>query len=75
MTVSGTARGGAHAWSYVKIGNKYRYVDCTWDDIGAIGKGVVHIYFNVTAQQMRIDHTWKEDDFPSSDIAYDKYFR
>lgn len=74
MAVSGTARGGAHAWSYVKLGSKYRYIDCTWDDTGTVGKGIVHIYFNVTAQEMRKDHFWNENDFPSSDIKYYKYF-
>lgn len=74
MTVCGTALGGAHAWTYVKIGNKYRYIDCTWDDTGTIGKGVVYTYFNVTAKKMRERHIWNEAEYPSGDIKYYKYF-
>ena len=74
MTVCGTARGGAHAWNYVKIGNRYRYIDCTWDDTGMIGKGIIYNYFSVTARKMQLDHIWNKKDFPSKDIKYYKYF-
>jgi len=74
MTVCGTALGGAHAWTYVKIGSKYRYIDCTWDDTGTIGKGIVYTYFNVTAEKMKEKHIWNDADFPSGDIKYYKYF-
>ncbi len=74
MTVCGTTLGGAHAWTYVKIGSKYRYIDCTWDDTGTIGKDIVYTYFNVTAEKMKENHIWNEADFPSGDIKYYKYF-
>lgn len=74
MTVCGIARGGAHAWTFVKLGGKYRYIDCTWDDTGAIGKGVIYTYFNVTEEKMRLNHTWNAADFPAGDIKYYKYF-
>jgi len=75
MTVSGTTRGGNHAWTYAKIGRKYRYIDCTWDDTDGLGKGIVYNYFNVGADKMREEHVWDEESFPSSDIKYCKYFR
>lgn len=74
MAVCGTALGGAHAWTYVKIGNKYRYIDCTWDDTGTIGKGIIYTYFNVTAKKMRERHIWNETEYSSEDIKYYKYF-
>lgn len=74
MAVCGTAQGGAHAWNYVKTGKQYRYIDCTWDDTDAVGKGIVYTYFNVTAEKMKKDHVWNEADFPSGDIAYYKFF-
>lgn len=74
MTVCGTAKGGAHAWNYVKIGSKYRYIDCTWDDTGDIGTGIIQTYFNVTANKLKETHSWNQADFPSGDIKYYKYF-
>lgn len=74
MTVCGVTRGGAHAWTYVKIGKNYSYLDCTWDDTGENGGGIIYVYFLVDADKMREDHTWNEADFPVSDIAYSKYF-
>lgn len=74
MTVCGTAQGGAHAWSYVKIGSKYRYIDCTWDDTGTIGNGIIYTYFNVTAKKMRERHIWNEAEYPSGDIKNCNYF-
>lgn len=74
MTVCGTTRGGTHAWNYVKIEKKYRYIDCTWDDTDTFGKGIVYTYFNVTADKMKEEHVWNEAEFPSSDIRYYKYF-
>ena len=37
-----------HAWNYIKIGDKWYGVDCTWDDpiiIGNIEEGVNRIYY------------------------------
>ncbi len=75
ITVCGTARGVSHAWTYAKIGSKYRYIDCTWDDTDGIGTGIVYTYFNVSAEKMREGHVWNEADYPASDIKYYKYFK
>lgn len=74
MAVCGTTLGGAHAWNYIKIGSKNRYIDCTWDDTGKIGKGIVYTYFNVSEKKMQKEHTWNDADFPSGNIKYMKYF-
>lgn len=72
MAVCGRAGGIAHAWNYVKVGSKYRYIDCTWDDTGQ-GK-VRYDYFYVTEDKMREQHVWTAADFPPEDIKYSKYF-
>lgn len=30
--VTGTAKGGGHAWNQVKVDGTWYYIDCTWDD-------------------------------------------
>ncbi len=75
MTVCGRTRGGDHAWNYIKIGKNYYYLDCTWDDTGDVGTGIVYIYFLVGADKMRVDHVWDEAGFPPEDIRYMKYLR
>ena len=30
--VTGTAKGGGHAWNQIKVDDKWYYIDCTWDD-------------------------------------------
>lgn len=70
MTVCGTSRGVAHAWTYIKSGDKYRYLDCTWDDAG---KKPSYEYFYVDEQKMRQAHVWNALDFPAGDIKYAKY--
>ncbi len=71
MTVCGTSRGVAHAWTYVKTGSKYRYIDCTWDDTD--GKKPGYEFFHVTEEKMRQNHVWNAADFPAEDIKYSKY--
>lgn len=74
MAVCGRADGGPHAWTYVKIGKKYKYIDCTWDDTITGEKKISYEFFNVGAEKMREKHTWNDADFPSGDISYSKYF-
>lgn len=72
MAVCGTAGGVSHAWNYVKVGSKKRYIDCTWDDTDQ-GK-VRYDYFYVTEEKMREQHVWTAADFPAGNIKYSKYF-
>lgn len=72
MAVCGRAGGVAHAWNYVKVGSKNRYIDCTWDDADD-GK-IRYDYFYVTEEKMRAQHTWTAADFPAADIKNSKYF-
>ncbi len=73
MAVCGRAGGVAHAWNYVKIGNKNRYIDCTWDDTDT--EKIRYDYFDATEEKMREQHVWTAADFPAGDIGYSKYFK
>lgn len=75
MAVCGTADGGPHAWNYVKIGNRYYYVDCTWDDTMTGETKISYTYFAVGANQMHERHVWNAAEFPAGDVKYSKYFQ
>ena len=71
MTVSGSANGQKHAWNYVKIGNRYRYIDCTWDDTAAGNSDqIAYYYFLVGKTKIAKDHYWKISDFPKNCFKY-----
>ena len=70
--VSGTAKGGDHAWNQVKVDGKWYYIDCTWDDPimnGHSGGGERYKYY--LSETLWSDHTVEE----SKDLADDgKYY-
>lgn len=72
MAVCGTAGGGPHAWTCVKLGSKYRYIDCTWDDTITGETKIVYTYFNLTKEKMSRDHFWNAADYPTSYVKYSK---
>jgi hypothetical protein len=55
----GDAAAVSHAWNRVLLGGAYYLVDVTWDDpVGADTRGEVsYRYFNLTDEQMNLDHT------------------
>ncbi len=73
MTVCGRAGGIAHAWTYAKLGSKYSYIDCTWDDPDD-GDEIRDDYFDASEKKMREQHVWTAADFPKEDIKNAKYF-
>ncbi|QHW31626.1 hypothetical protein GZH47_12755 [Paenibacillus rhizovicinus] len=59
--VRGTAGGGPHAWNKVKIDGAYYDLDVTWDDPVPDEAGEqAYGYFNVTDDELRLDHTWTD---------------
>lgn len=64
--VVGQKKGGEnHKWNFVEIGNKFYYVDVTWDDVEAKGISTIHAYFNISEQLLSRDHVvFKEDTYP-----------
>lgn len=67
MVVEGTADGQAHAWNLVYINNKWRHVDCTWDDpVSNYGDVIQYDYYNLTDQEISADHSWDTSVYPSA---------
>lgn len=61
LYVTGIADNGqeiaGHAWNLALLDGNWYYTDVTWDDpIGLNGAHKVYTYFNVTYDQIRIDH-------------------
>lgn len=53
--VTGTGKGGNHAWNIVRIDGMYYNVDLTWDDQES---DTFHAYFNLTDERIKEDHTF-----------------
>lgn len=51
--VTGTGKGGNHAWNIVRIDGRYYNVDLTWDDQKS---DTFHAYFNLTDEIIKEDH-------------------
>lgn len=67
MVVEGTADGQAHAWNLVYINNKWRHVDCTWDDpVSNYGDVIQYDYYNLTDQEISADHSWDTSVYPNA---------
>lgn len=66
--VTGTARGGSHAWNLVRLSGEYYYLDATWGDPVFLGEDlpenlVDYRYFCVTTEDLFQTHqpdTWLE---------------
>ena len=58
-TISGEAGGQQHIWNVVNLDNHWYHVDVTWDDpVGSSSDYIDHSYFNISADDMALDHTW-----------------
>ncbi len=56
-----------HAWNLVKLGGQWYHMDITWDDPVPDIKGrVLYNYYLLTDTEMRIDHSWEDEEYPLS---------
>lgn len=71
--VRGTADGGGHAWNQVKVGGKWYYIDCTWDD--PVGGGYENYDYYLT-EKLWSDHTANEIKDLAGDgkLYWEKYY-
>lgn len=73
-TISGEAGNEQHIWNTVKLDNQWYHVDVTWDDpIGSSFEYTDHSYFNITAKDMALDHTWDRDKYNEYENCGTKY--
>lgn len=74
--ISGSASNGAgktelHAWNLVKLDGKWYHLDCTWDDPVPDKKGSIeYMYYNLSDNQIKADHTWETGKFPRASTSY-----
>lgn len=72
IPVTGQAGGDNHIWNMVCLDGQWYHVDTTWDDpVGGDGT-VRHNYFNITDDDILLDHTI-ESEHPAAtgtDLAY-----
>ena len=67
LIISGTAGGQNHAWNLVRIRGNWYHMDVTWDDpLPDVAGRVTYRYYNLTDEQMRMDHSWDSSLYPSS---------
>ncbi len=58
-TVSGTANGEKHIWNIVCLDGEWYHTDVTWDDpVNGNDDYIEHAYFNITDNDIGIDHSW-----------------
>ena len=71
--ISGTANGGDHAWSLVKMEDGWYHLDVTWDDpLPDVPGRVNYHYFLKNDATMAKDHQWQSDIICNGN-AYDTY--
>lgn len=74
--VTGRAKVQEHAWNLVKIGGKYYHLDATFDDpVTSNGSNVLSYgYFNLTDNEIAINHTWDRSLYPAATSTAANYF-
>lgn len=73
IAVCGLANRSSHTWNYVRLGNRSRYVDCTWDKTLQQGDGICYSYFNVSKEVMQRSHAWDPGKFSAKYLKYCRY--
>ena len=72
--ITGEGDGAAHAWNAVMLDGEWYMVDVTWDDpIGSSFEYTDHAYFNISAKDMALDHTWDRDKYAEYEDCGTKY--
>lgn len=73
--VIGTSKGESHGWNIVKLDDEYYMLDVTYDDPAPDETGYVsYKYFNVTADQLALDHEWDSSKWPTANGTKYNYY-
>lgn len=77
--ITGTAKGGLHAWNLVKLDGKWYNLDATWDDpVGLFGKSTLRYRYFLKSDRDMSDHKRDKEfatdafraEYPVSDKSY-----
>ena len=61
-------------WNIIFLGGSPYFLDVTWDDpVNSTTDYIQHFYFNITAEDMALDHTWDTDTYPKNTVTGSKY--
>lgn len=70
-TVSGTAKGEKHIWNMVCFDGEWYHTDVTWDDpVNGHDSYIEHGYFNITDNDIGIDHSWNYKPITANGTKY-----
>lgn len=65
--ISGRVRGEPHLWNIVRIDGRWYQLDATWNNPRPdISGRVRYKYYNLTDDEMSMDHTWYDDRFEAT---------
>ena len=74
--VTGKADGEEHAWNQVRLDDEWYHVDPTWDDPEPdVPERILYTYFNVSDEQLSLNHTWDEERFPAAEGKEYNYYQ
>ncbi len=76
LVIVGSSKAQSHAWNLVKIEGEYYHVDATWNDpVTETGEQILqYTYFNLTDEEIGVDHSWEIDRYPSCYSTAYNYF-
>lgn len=69
--VVGTGHDESHLWNLVCLDGNWYHLDCTWDDPAPDTPGKIRYnYYNLSDQEMAVDHIWTAGDYPACSSSY-----
>ena len=75
LIVVGDVAEGCHAWNMVCLDGKWTHIDLTYDAAYSRSGVQRYDYFGLTAQEIRRDHSFPQDDYPAADCPDFGYYR
>lgn len=71
--IDGEAGGGGHAWNMIKLAGNWYQLDCCWDDpVPDVAGRIIYDYYNLSDNQMGVDHTWNHSLYPACTVIFDR---
>ena len=64
----------SHSWNIVKLGGVCAHVDATWDSTMRVGSGTCYDHFNLTDDDIGLDHDWDRTLAPRCSSTANNFF-